>query len=83
MVVLFLYMGNDIHRNLCDLGGQTKSYCARVIDGVVRYVRNDPAARRVGVPTEAKRAGPIFVRRVKDGLRRNLVLYLPLCPIDT
>ncbi len=78
VVVLFLYMGNDIHRNLCDLGGQAKYYCARLVDGDVEYVRKGSATRRADAPTGAKGAGPSFARRVKKFLRRNLVLYLPL-----
>ena len=78
VVVLFLFLGNDIDRNLCGFDGKVKYHSARLVEGEIQYVSYDPTAPRAVARAAAKSAGPSLGRRIKKALRANLVLYLPL-----
>lgn len=78
IVILFLYLGNDIDGNLCGFGGKVKYHCARLVEGEIQYVSYDPTTPRAVARAAAKAEGPRLGRRVKNALRANLVLYLPL-----
>jgi hypothetical protein len=75
VVVLFLFPGNDIHRNLCALGGSGKPFCGFVEDGAVRYRQ---VAAYFTPPGERKAKVKPWGERLKDVLRSHFVTYLPL-----
>ena len=83
LVVLFVYLGNDVMGNSCRLD-PTRSMCGEVGERGVVYRDGARAAGDDGTvappPTAADRgpAGDSAVARLKGALRKNLVLYQPL-----
>ena len=80
IVVLFMYLGNDIKGNSCVLDPQ-RSLCARVVDGEISYKDQAGEGREIslidnGAAEQAieksKRAGTF---NLKNFFRRNFVLY--------